>query len=157
MLPHVSSTFHGRDIFSPMAAHVAIGGDFANVGRAIDPASLVSIEFPTATVAPGALDTSIIFIASFGNLHLSASGADMARAFGELEPGTRVRIELGDADGGAAQAEHVTWVRTFGDAPPMTPVLYEDSSGRLAYADNQSDAARRLGATVDQLVRIRPA
>jgi S-adenosylmethionine hydrolase len=157
MLAKISSTFHGRDIFSPMAANIAIGGDFANVGPAVDSASLVGMEFPTSTVADAAIETTIIFVASFGNLHLTATGADMARAFGEVEPGTRFRVELVATPGHAGHVEEVTWVRTFGDSVPMTPVLYEDSSGRLGYADNQSDAARRLGATVDQQVRIRRA
>jgi S-adenosylmethionine hydrolase len=162
MLAKISTTFHGRDIFSPMAAHIAIGGQFSNVGPVIDPATLVGMEFPSPIVADGALDTSIIFIASFGNLHLDASGADMARAFGPIEPGTRFRVELvgGDDNGtgaGKPNTEDVTWVRTFGDSVPRTPVMYEDSSGRLGYADNQSDAAKRLGAVVDQRVRIRRA
>jgi S-adenosylmethionine hydrolase len=157
MLDTISTTFHGRDIFSPMAAHLAMGGDFANVGPVIDPASLVAMTFPTATVGDGAIDTPIVFIASFGNLHLGASGEDMARAFGDIEPGTRLSVELLAADGTPVHHERVTWVRTFGDSTPMTPVLYEDSSGRLGYADNQADAAKRLGAKVDQQVRIRRA
>jgi S-adenosylmethionine hydrolase len=157
MLAKVSSTFHGRDIFSPMGAHVAIGGDFANVGPVVDPATLVGMEFPKATVGEGSLDTTIIFVASFGNLHLGASGADMADAFGDVESGARFRVELVATPGHPGHIEEVAWVRTFGETMPMTPVLYEDSSGRLGYADNQSDAARRLGATVDQQVRIRRA
>ncbi|MES1239666.1 MAG: SAM-dependent chlorinase/fluorinase, partial [Chloroflexota bacterium] len=162
MLSKISTTFHGRDIFSPMAAHIAIGGDFANVGPAIDPATLVGMEFPRPTVAGDALDTSIIFIASFGNLHLDAAGSDMTAAFGDIEPGTQFQVELvggsgSTGTGGNASTEHVTWVRTFGDSVPLTPVLYEDSSGRLGYADNQSDAAKRLGAAIDQRVRIRRA
>src|SRR5262249_12908539 len=154
MLAKISSTFHGRDIFSPMAANLAIGGEFANVGPAVDPSTLVGMEFPRAAVTDGALDASIIVVASFGNLHLTGTGAGMARAFGGVEPGTRFRVELVAPPGHAGHVEEVTWVRTFGDSVPMTPVLYEDSSGRLGYADNQSDAARRLGATVDQQVRI---
>ena len=157
MLSKISTTFHGRDIFSPMAAHLAIGGAFEDVGPVIDPASLVSMTFPTASVAEGALDTTIVFVASFGNLHLTASGEDMATAFGDVAPGTPFRVELVATPGHPGHVEEVTWVRTFGDSVPMTPVLYEDSSGRLGYADNQSDAARRLGATVDQQVRIRRA
>jgi S-adenosylmethionine hydrolase len=155
MLGRISSTFHGRDIFSPVAARLAIGGDFAAVGPVVDPASLVSIEFPAPVVAPGVLDTSIVYIASFGNLHLAGGGEDMTGAFGEAKPGSRFRVELVGGDGAPGHVEEVLWVRTFGEAPTGSPMLYEDSSGRLAYADNQSDAARRLGARVDQLVRIR--
>ncbi len=157
MLAKISSTFHGRDIFSPMAANLAIGGAFEQVGPVVGKDTLVGMEFPAATAAAGELDTSIIFIASFGNLHLTATGDDMAQAFGAVEPGTRFRVELVSTPGHPGHVEEVTWVRTFGDSVPLTPVLYEDSSGRLGYADNQSDAARRLGATVDQQVRIRRA
>jgi S-adenosylmethionine hydrolase len=157
MLGRVSSTFHGRDIFAPIAAHLAMGVDFGSVGALVDPASLVQLRFPAATVGPGVLDTSIVYIASFGNMHLAGSGDDVRRAFGEPVPGTRFRAELVGMDGHPANVDEVTWVRTFGDAVPESPVLYEDSSGRLAYADNQADAARRIGAVVDQQVRIRRA
>jgi len=50
-----------------------------------------------------------------------------------------------------------TLVRTFGDIPVGRPLLYEDSSGRLGFADNQADAARRLGVAADRPVTIRPA
>jgi S-adenosylmethionine hydrolase len=155
MLARISTTFHGRDIFSPIAARLALGGDFKDVGPVVDASSLVSIEFPGPVVAPDAIDTSILFIASFGNMHLAGSGADIATAFGEAAPGSRFRVELAGGDGAPDHVEEVVWVRTFGEAPTGAPMLYEDSSGRLAYADNQSDAARRLGAHVDQLVRIR--
>jgi S-adenosylmethionine hydrolase len=157
MLREISSTFHGRDIFSPMAAHLAVGGSFADVGPGVDPASLVQLEFPAPVVGDGSLEASIVYIASFGNIHLAAGGSDLARAFGPVDSGARFRVELLARDGHAGHVEDVTWVRTFGEATPATPVLYEDSSGGLAYADNQADAAGRLGAKVDQQVRIRRA
>jgi S-adenosylmethionine hydrolase len=157
MLPVVSSTFHGRDIFSPMAAHVAAGVAFAAVGPVVDPATLISIDFPAPVVGTGTLDTTIVFIASFGNLHLAGSGADVIAAFGPTAPGTRFRVTFAGHDGVPEHEDTVTWARTFGEIPHGAPMLYEDSSGRLAFADNQSDAARRLDATVDQQVRIRRA
>ena len=157
MLPKTSSTFHGRDIFSPVAGHLAIGGAFEAVGPRVDVASLVSIDFPTPVVAEGALDTTIVYIASFGNLHLAGGANDVARAFGPIAAGTPFVAEFEAADGRPAHAEQALWVRTFGDSPIGAPMLYEDSFGRLAYADNQSDAAQRLGARVDQHVRIRRA
>jgi S-adenosylmethionine hydrolase len=157
MLPKVSTTFHGRDIFSPMGAHIAAGVAFAAIGPIVDPGSLVIIDFPAPVVGERRLDTTILFIASFGNLHLAGSGDDMAEAFGVPTPGTRFRVTFAGRDGAPDHEETVPWARTFGEIPNGAPMLYEDSSGRLAFADNQSDAARRLGATVDQQVRIRPA
>jgi S-adenosylmethionine hydrolase len=157
MLPRTSSTFHGRDIFSPVAAHLAMGGDFSAVGTEVDRASLVTIEFPAPVVGEGTFETSVVYIDSFGNLRLGGDPDDFARAFGELEPGRRFTVEFEAVDGRPALTEDAPWARTFGEIPVNAPLLYEDSFGNVAYADNQSDAARRIGARVDQRLRIRPA
>lgn len=156
-LPRTSATFHGRDIFAPVAAHLAIGGRFEEVGSPIDIASLVSIDFPDPVVGEGILQTTILYIDSFGNLRLSGDSSHVARAFGEPASGTRFRVEFGATDGRGPHVEEAPWVRTFGDIPVGTALLYEDSFGNLAFADNQSDAARRLGARVDQRVTLRRA
>ena len=157
MLPNISTTFHGRDIFSPMAAHLAIGGSFEDVGSRVDLASITTLDFPEAIATDGQLDTSIVYIASFGNLHLAGGGDDFARAFGTTDPGARYAVELEGLDGRPAHTEEAPFVRTFGDTPVGTAMLYEDSFGRLGYADNQGDVARRLGARLDQRIRIRRA
>jgi S-adenosylmethionine hydrolase len=157
MLGHTSSTFHGRDIFSPIAAHLAIGGAFAEVGSVIDVASLVAIRFPEPEVGDGVLESSVVYVDSFGNLRLAGDTEDLASAVGALTPGRSFRVEFAAANGGVPIAETVPWARTFGDIPMGRPLLFEDSSGRLAYADNQADAARRLGVGVDTPVSIRPA
>lgn len=157
MLPKISATFHGRDIFSPMAAHLAIGGAFEEVGPQVDLASLTNLDFPDAVASEGQLDTSVLYIASFGNLHLAGSGDDFARAFGAPEPGARFKVELDGLGGQHGHVEEAPYVRTFGDTAVGTAMLYEDSFGRLGYADNQGDAARRLGARLDQRIRIRRA
>lgn len=155
MLPRISSTFHGRDIFSPVAAHVAIGGRFEDVGPAVDVGSLVIIDFPDPVVGDGVLETTILYIDSFGNLRLAGLPEHVARAFGSPPFGTPFEVEFAAANGGPAHVERAPWVRTFGEVEAGAALLYEDSFGHLAYADSQSDAARRLGARPDQRVRIR--
>ena len=157
MLSRTSSTFHGRDIFSPMAAHLAMGGAFAELGPQIEPASLVAIQFPEPTVNDGVLESSVVYVDSFGNLRIAGASGDLARAVGELTPGRTFELEFAAANGSGPILETATWTRTFGDIPRGRPLLYEDSSGRLAFADNQADAARRLGVGVDRPVTIRPA
>src|SRR5690349_13077665 len=66
-LTKVSSTFHGRDIFSPVAAHLANGAPIARVGPEIDESSLVGLTFPEARVDGRALETAVLMIDSFGN------------------------------------------------------------------------------------------
>jgi S-adenosylmethionine hydrolase len=157
MLERTSSTFHGRDIFSPVSAHLAIGGDFAEVGSIVDRDSLVVIRFPEPEVGEGVLESAIVYVDSFGNLRLAGDTDDLARAIGELTPGRSLRVEFAAANGHGAVVETVPWARTFGEIPVGLPLLFEDSSGRLAFADNQADAARRLGVGVDRPVTIRPA
>jgi S-adenosylmethionine hydrolase len=157
MLPQVSTTFHGRDVFSPMGAHVAAGGAFENVGPPIDIAALVRIPFPEPAVRGGGLDTSVVYVDSFGNLRFAGAPRDLAAAVGPLEPGRRLRVEFAATDGATPLVEVVPWATTFGEVALGRPLMYEDSFGELAYADNQSNVAARLGVGEDRSVRIEPA
>ncbi|HEX8025657.1 MAG TPA: SAM-dependent chlorinase/fluorinase [Candidatus Limnocylindrales bacterium] len=145
-LPHTSATFHGRDIFAPMAGHLAAGGAFADVGPALDPASLVALDFPEPTIRDGRLEVVVVYIDSFGNLRLSATPEDLRRALG-VEPGDRVRVRLG-----TAATIEVEWARTFGAVAAGEALLYEDSNGSLALADSQGHIASRLGVAEDETV-----
>ena len=158
-LPVTSSTFHGRDIFSPVAAHLAMGVPFESVGPAIEPADLVQLHMPTATPRDGGLDTAIAFIDSFGNARLAGWPTDLAAAIGPLEAGRTLVVEVaGPAGNGASPTEvRATWQRTFGAVAVGEPLLYEDSSGTISLSDNQGDIAARLGLAVDRPARIRPA
>ncbi len=157
MLPGRSATFHGRDVFAPVAANLAIGGRFEDAGRELDPASLHVLRFPDATVRAGALETSVRYIDSFGNLRLAGTRQDLAEAVGALETGLRLRVEFAPDGVSPATAEDATWARTFGEIPIGEPLVYEDSFGELAYADNQSSVADRLAIALDREVRITPA
>ena len=157
MLERTSSTFHGRDIFSPVAANLAIGGEFSAVGSLVEPGTLMAIRFPEPSIGEGVLESAIVYVDSFGNLRLAGDSEDLAQAVGELTPGRSFRVEFAATNGHEPIVETAPWTRTFGDIPVGNPLLYEDSSGRLGYADNQADVARRLGVGVDRPVTIRPA
>jgi S-adenosylmethionine hydrolase len=155
MLERISTTFHGRDIFSPMAAHIAAGTPFEAVGPAVDPASLVRLPEVTATVRDGTLETSIVHVLIFGNVTFAGLPADLEAAIGPLAEGRPVRVEFAADAGGPGASERTVWATTFGRVPVGSSLLYADSEGRLAFADNQGDAANRLGLRLDQPVRIR--
>ncbi len=156
MLQATSSTFHGRDIFAPVAAHVAAGSSFESVGPAFDPAELVQLHFPDPIARDGGLDTSVLYVDSFGNLRLSGFPNDLRAAVGELRPGRLFDVEFGAVGDLPAVRERIPWARTFGEIAHGAALLYEDSFGRLACADNQGDIARRLAVGVERPVRIRP-
>jgi S-adenosylmethionine hydrolase len=85
---------------------------------------------------------------------LAGTRADLAKALGTLETGTRLRVDF-EANGAAqATGEDAVWARTFGETAPGAPLVYEDSSGQLAYADNQGSVARRLGIALDRRLSI---
>jgi S-adenosylmethionine hydrolase len=132
-------TFHGRDIFSPVAAHLAArNAGFADVGELLDLATLVRLERRTASVGEGRIEASVIYVDSFGNLRLSAAGDAVEAAFGPIQAGTALRAEI-DGSGLA-----VTWAPSFGHVRRGAAILYRDSSGNLAMALNQADLAALL-------------
>lgn len=157
MLPVVTSSFHGRDIFAPMGAHLAMGTPIEAVGTAIDPRSLVRLERPRPAIADGSLATQIVHIMIYGNVTFAGTPADLEAAIGPLEPGRRLVIDFPEEPGRPALSEATVWERTFGRVPLGESLLMEDSEGQLSLADNQGNAAERLGLAVDRRARIRPA
>jgi S-adenosylmethionine hydrolase len=154
-LPVTTSTFHGRDIFSPVGAHLAMGTPFDSVGPVLDSADLVRLPWPAATVRDAGLDSSVTFIDDFGNARLAGLPADLVAALGPLEPGRRLVLEVASPDGGASPTTvDATWQRSFGYVARGATLLYEDSFGTISRADNQGDIAGRLGLTVDRPIRI---
>ena len=151
MLPDTSATFHGRDVFAPIAAHLALGEPFDAVGPAIPAPDLVRLELPLATVEAGSLATGVTYVDSFGNVRLAGTSADLAAAIGELGPGAELGLDL---DGGTERAR---WRRTFGEAAEGELLAYQDSSGNLALAVSGGNAAARLGVGTGTRIRIRRA
>ena len=156
-LPVVSTSFHGRDIFAPAAAHLAAGTALEALGRAFDPIELVASPIANAIVEPGILRSSIVYVDTFGNVKLAGLRPDLEGAIGPLKPGDRLELEFG-ADGELPKRiEELRWRSTFGEAEPGRILLYEDSYGRICLAENQGDAAADLGLSDDEAVTIRRA
>ena len=157
MLDQISSSFHGRDIFAPMAGHLAAGTPFEAVGPAVPIEKLVRLPHVKPTVREGALESVIVDVLIYGNLTFAGVPADLEAAVGPLTSGRPLVLEFPAHGGEPAIEERTVWARTFGDVPLGASLLYADSEGHLALADNQGDTARRLGLAPDRPVRIRPA
>jgi S-adenosylmethionine hydrolase len=148
----VSHTFHGRDIFAPVAAHLAAGTPIGEVGRPIEAADLVPLRIPGAHARRGGLDTSVLFVDSFGNCRLAGQPGDLSAIRNRLEPGDRFSVRIGPTH------HEVAWQHTFGAVSPGEAVLYEDADySGLAIGINQGHAAERLGLANDTPLRIEPA
>ena len=130
-LEPVSATFHGRDLFAPVAARLAGGEALADAGTPLDPAELVPLELPRPRTDGDALVAHVLVVDGFGNVQLDAEPAHLAGRLGHT-------VEIGD--GRAAR-----YLRTFADAEPGELLLYEDAAGMLALAVNGGEAVSELG------------
>ena len=142
-LAGVSRTFHARDLFAPAAAHLAGGVAIDELGPALDPAGLVRLAVPEATVEGGGIAATILAVDRFGNLATNVR-RDQLAALG-LEPGTRAEVDRRPA----------RCVETFGDVDPGGVALYEDSYGYVAVAVRDGSAAELLGAHTGSDVTVR--
>ncbi len=130
----LSSTFHGRDIFSPVGAHIAHGEDWTKVGPEISLELLVRLQVKAATVDAKGLQGEIIATdGPFGNLVTNVDADLFARLGYKL--GDSVRFHIGEHEITAP------FVRTFSDVPVGSPLLYIDSRGHLGFSVNQKSAA----------------
>jgi S-adenosylmethionine hydrolase len=148
-LEPVSATFHGRDIFAPVAATLAGGVSVPEVGDPLDPAQLVALELPTARVQNGTLIAHVRYVDGFGNVQLNVGREDLAGS--GLKLGRAARLEL-DAE----RSLTAQYALTFADVSRGELLLYEDGARRLSVAISHGDAADRLGVGIDDELRIRP-
>jgi S-adenosylmethionine hydrolase len=147
-LEPVSATFHGRDLFAPVAAHLSLGAHLEEAGEAIDPASLEALELPTPTVGADEVIANAIHTDGYGNVTLNLDAEMLAG--GPLRPGDALEVRAPD---GRFRA---SWASTFADLPAGEVLLYEDSSGALALAVSGGDASGLMNLAPDGEVALRP-
>jgi S-adenosylmethionine hydrolase len=148
-LEPVSATFHGRDVFAPVAAQLALGAELEEAGSPLDPDELVRIELPEPTIAPGEVAARALYVDRFGNIQLNVAAVDMGTA--GFEPGGRLRVEV------HRTPHEASYVRTFADAPSRALLLYVDSYEAITLAVNGGSAAAALGLTTGAAVTLRQA
>ncbi len=130
----MSSTFHGRDIFSPAGAHLARGDDWTKVGPEIPVRDLVRLDLKAATLDDRGLNATVIATdGPFGNLVTNVNAEDFFRL--GYQRGEEVPVTLAGKD------MMIKFVKTFSDVPLGQPLLYVDSRGHIALAVNQGSFA----------------
>ena len=126
----LSSTFHGRDIFSPAGAHLARGDDWTAAGPALDVSKLVRLDIRSATIDAAGLHGKVLGVdGPFGNLVLNVPAETFARLGYVL--GDAVPVTLGGSP------HRFPFVKTFSDVALGAPLFYIDSRGRLSLGINQ--------------------
>ncbi len=143
----ISSTFHGRDIFSPAAAHVARGDDWTQAGPLVDPAKLVRLDLKRATIDAAGLHADVIGTdGPYGNLVLNVPAelfAQLGYKLGDVVPVT--------LDG---KKYSFKFVKTFSDVAVGKELFYIDSRGRLSLGINQRNFSETYKVEADAVLTI---
>ena len=147
-LEPVSATFHGRDIFAPVAAHLARGAALEDAGDPLDPTELTTVELPEPRVEDGSVVAHALVIDRFGNAALNVGHEDMAGT--GITLGGTVELEV------SGERYLATYAQTFADVRPGELIVYEDAYRTLAVAINRGDAAATLVLRPDAELRLRP-
>jgi S-adenosylmethionine hydrolase len=145
-LDSVSRTFHGRDLFSPAAAHLALGVELAELGPPIDADALARLDIPLPDVGTTRITCTVLSIDRFGNVGLNLERSHLD-AVG-IVPGTRVELQIG------TEQYYAVAARTFADARPGDIILYEDAYRNISIAISGGNAAAMFGTREGQVIRI---
>lgn len=138
-LGDVSRTFHGRDVFAPVAARIAAGAPVTDAGPPVDAGTVVRLPDPVVTVGDGWLEAEVLTVDRFGNVQLAATGGALSGLGGDLLLNGNVRARRGS---------------TFADVDKGDLLVYEDSAGQVAIAVNNGRAVVVLSVQPGDLVRV---
>jgi len=139
VLTPVSPSFHARDVLAPAAAHLAAGADLATLGEAVEPATLVALAIPEATVERGKIECEVLDLNRFGNVLLNVREAQLIQA--GLDGADEIQV---DATSGAGRARRVA---TYADVASGDWGLIVDPRGWLSVVrGNPANAAEGLGS-----------
>lgn len=139
----VSQTFHGRDIFSPVGAHLAAGVDIEELGSVIKPEDLERLPPSDPFVEEDRIEAHVIHCDRFGNLILNLTRDRLEEWLGNSTP--HVTLPGG---------RRVDLQETFSKASSGEPVAYYGSTDQLEIAINGGSASRYFGADQGTAVRI---
>ncbi len=134
----VSSTFHGRDIFSPAAAHLAAGWDYRLAGPEVE--QLVQLTPKSSATTDRGIEGDILGLDDpFGSLVTDIPGDEFKKLGYRLGDKVTVRINK--------KPVNLPYVRTFMDVPVGESLLYIDSRGRVGIANNEGNYSKKFGIT----------
>lgn len=141
MLPKVSSTFHGRDVFAPVAAHLTIGVRPEQVGPRLDPTELKFIPMPMPEKHGRETVGQVIYVDRFGNLITNLRYEDLREE--------EVIIEV--------EGEEIQEIkRTYEDGSPGEVIALWGSHGRLELAIREQSLKNIKGWSVGTQVKVKP-
>ncbi|GIV08528.1 MAG: hypothetical protein KatS3mg019_0619 [Fimbriimonadales bacterium] len=150
-LPQVSSTFHGRDLFAPCAAHMANGVPLNTLGTPIEPASLVQLPDIEPEFTADEIHCKPLHVDQFGNVVFNLQREEFEKHLRRTDLPVSAIVSLTGRD---AQATRLPLVRTFGEVAQGEPLAYWGSNGYLEVAVNGGSAARSLDIAADSVLTV---
>ncbi|MCS5672261.1 MAG: SAM-dependent chlorinase/fluorinase [Acidimicrobiales bacterium] len=146
-LPAPGSTFDGRDVFAPVAAHLATGVDLGEMGDPIQPAGLLPGVLPVAAIESDGLHAEVLWVDRFGNLQLNVDPGELDA----LEAGDRYRVRV------AERVFPAQRVSAYDDVPTGGLGVLVDSWGMVSLVVARASAAADLGIGAGGAVVLGPA
>ena len=146
-LQPVSRTFHGRDLFSPAAAHLTRGIELDELGPPLAVDSLARLDLPVPDLSPERIAAAVLYVDKYGNVQLNVNTEQLEEL--GIVPGSQVELEL------RGERYFAVAARTFADARSGDIILYEDAYDNVALAINRGNAAEMLSARPGDRVLVR--
>src|SRR5436190_9015769 len=147
-LEPISATFHGRDVFAPVAARIALGAALGEAGEPADADSLVRLASPAPAIDSGRAICHVVSVDGYGNVVLDLTAGLLPET--GLRLGRALVVETSDT------SHDAVFARAFAEVPAGELLLYEDSNRSLALALNRASAAGALGLAPGDEVILRP-
>jgi S-adenosylmethionine hydrolase len=141
-LPEVSRTFHGRDIFAPVAAHLAHGVRVEDMGAPSDEALRFAIREPVRPAPNDLIQGEVVYVDHFGNLITNIPGGWLAEGHWTCQVGGHTIHQLSTA---------------YAEVPPGTLLTLVSSAGTVEIAQRSGSAAQKLRVTAGESVTLRLA
>lgn len=143
MLKPVSNTFHGRDIFTPVAAHITNGVPFEEIGRQIN--EYVNLDFGEGVLTDKTAEGRIIYTDNFGNIITNIDGKKLRRY---LEYNTKIKLSIKN------KSKQASFVKSYDSVKKGHFLTTIGSNNLLEIGINQGDAAKKLGVKPGDSVKI---
>ena len=143
MLSSVSTTFHGRDIFTPIAAHITNGVPFEEIGRRID--DFIDLDFGYGEIRENAASGQVIYIDNFGNIITNITEEILLKG---LAYDKKIMVYIGE------KHIEIPFVKAYGFVKKRKMLATIGSSDFLEIGINQGNAAKKLSIKEDDKVEI---
>jgi len=142
-LNSISNTFHGRDVFSPVAAHIINGVPFEKIGSRIF--NFVDLNFNKGKISDRSASGKIIYIDRFGNIVTNIEGNLLRKI---LEYDTKIAVFIGD------KKQDITFVKSYNFVKKGHILATLNSNNLMEIAVNQGNATRKLGVELDDEIKV---